>query len=106
MVDVHEEAEAQGHAYRWLVGGLYTALIAANLWLAFDWWRDTEQGRSVIERCQARIEAAKAKAGECEGCARRKARLRSGFEAAANRMHWQARQIVEGEDVETQPETP
>jgi hypothetical protein len=103
-------AQVQGEAdpdvddapYRWVVRVLYTGLIAANLWIAFDWWRDTDQGRSVIERCAARIAAAKAKAADCEGCARRRRKL----EGAMNRMHWQARQIVEGEDVETQPETP
>lgn len=102
MADVHGGAETDDQAYRWLVRGTYTALIAANLWLAFDWWRDTEAGRSMMARCEARIAAARAKAAECEGCARRKSKL----QAAINRMHWQARQIVEGEDVPTQPEKP
>lgn len=41
-------------------------------------------------------------AAQCEGCAQRKAMLKR----ATGRMLWQARQIVEGEDVETQPEVP
>jgi hypothetical protein len=102
VVDVHDETEVDDRAYRWLVRSLYTALIAANLWLAFDWWRDTDQGQAMIERCQARIAEAKVKAAECEGCARRRARL----QAAMNRMHWQAERIIEGEDVPTQPEQP
>jgi hypothetical protein len=86
----------------WLVRGLYTAAIAANLWLVWDWYRDTPSGQAFVSRCQERIAAAKAKAENCEGCARRKQKL----QAAMNRMHFQAQQIVEGEDVETQPEAP
>ena len=79
---------------------LYTTLIAAELWVLFDWWRSTPEGQIVLARWRQRIEAAKVKAQECEGCSRRKAWL----QAQANRMHWQAMQIVEGEDVETEPE--
>lgn len=102
MPDSNDPAEVDSPARRWVVGGIYAALIAANIWIAFDWWRDTDQGRSVLERLDARITAAKLKAQECEGCARRKASLK----AAVNRMHFQAIQIVEGEDVPTQPEQP
>jgi hypothetical protein len=80
--------------YRWVVRGVYAMLIGANLWIAFDWWRDTDQGRSVIERMRTF-------AAECEGCAQRKALLHR----ATERMHRQARQIVEG-GVETQPNGP
>lgn len=82
-------------AYGIVVGGLYAALLAANLYLVWDWWRDTDQGRTTIERLRA-------KAAQCQGCARRKAKL----QAAMNRMHWQADQILEGEDVEVEPEQP
>lgn len=103
MPDVHDhEAEVDEYRPNYVVRGIYCALIAANLYLVFDWWRDTPQGEAMIERCQARIAEAKLKAQECEGCARRKARL----QAAMNRMHWQAERIVEGEDVPTQPEQP
>ncbi len=97
--DVAEETEeAQGS---WLVRSLYVGLIAANLWLAFDWWRDTPQGEAVIERCRLRYEAAKAKAENCEGCAHRKAWLQK----QVNRVHWQATEIVE-EAAAEQPEQP
>lgn len=103
MPDVHDfEVEDEPRAYVWLVRSLYIGLIAANLYLAFDWWSGTPQGEAFVERCRARLEAVRAKAAECEGCARRKAALR----AAVNRMHWQAERIVEGEDVDTQPEAP
>jgi len=84
------------------VRGTYAALIGANLWVMFDWWRDTDRGRATIERWKVSVERLRTRAAECEGCARRKARLA----AAMNRMHWQAERIVEGEDVPTQPETP
>lgn len=95
-----QEAEAtnegeleEGRAYRLIVTGLYTVLIAANLYLAFDWWRDTDRGRAVMDKCAAQVARIRARAAECEGCARRKAMLR----AAVNRMHWEAERIVEGE---------
>jgi hypothetical protein len=102
VANVHDGARTEEHPRRYLVGGIYIALIAANLYLVFDWWADTEQGQSVIAAWRARLDAVRAKAAECQGCARRKAKMRS----AMNRMHWQARQILEGEDVETQPEQP
>jgi hypothetical protein len=95
VTDVQDDVSGDAAPYRWVVRGLYAVLIGANLWIAFDWWRDTDQGRAVIER-------AKSLAAECEGCARRKAMLRR----ATDRMHLQARQIVEGDDIETQPEAP
>jgi hypothetical protein len=97
-----EEVDDGVYQGNWLVHGLYAALIGANLYLVFGWWRDTPQGEAVIERCRARLEAAKLKAQECEGCAQRKAWLRK----QTNRMHWQAERIVEGDDVPTQPEQP
>ncbi len=94
MSDVQEQPLIDEPASRrWVVQGIYAVLIGANLWIAFDWWRDTDQGRAMIDR-------AKAMAAGCEGCARRKAT----FRRATDRMHRQARQIVEGDDVETEPE--
>lgn len=97
MTDVEDQPQTDDDPAprRWVVRSIYAVLIGANLWIAFDWWRDTEQGRAVIER-------AKAVAAECEGCAQRKAMLKR----ATQRMHRQAVQIVEGTDVESQPETP
>jgi hypothetical protein len=86
----------------WLVRALYTAAIAANLYLVFDWYRDTPSGQAFVTRCQERIAAAKARAENCDGCARRKAKL----QAMVNRVHWDAERIVAGDDVETQPEQP
>jgi hypothetical protein len=99
---VHDLTEEDEPRTNWVVRSLYVGLIAANLYLLFDWWAQTDQGRATVERWAAKIEAAKVKAQECEGCAQRKAWLRK----QANRMHWQAEQIVAGEDVETQPEQP
>ena len=101
-MDVHDDPQTDEYRGSWVVRSLYIGLLAANVWLVFDWWRDTEQGRSVIERCRQRIEAAKAKAENCEGCAHRKAWLQK----QVNRVHWDAERIVEGADVETQPEQP
>ncbi len=95
MTDVQDQPVDDVAPRRWIVGGIYAVLIGANVWLAWDWWRDTDQGRTLIAKAKAKAEA-------CEGCAQRRARLRR----ATERMHLQARQIVEGEDVETQPEKP
>lgn len=102
MPDVHDsEADLEPGPIRWVTGALYTALLAANLYLVFDWWRGTPQGEAVVARCQARIERARALAGECEGCARRKEWLQK----QVNRVHWDAERIVDGQEVDTQPET-
>jgi hypothetical protein len=105
---VHDEAAAPAdeeviddRAWRWTVRVLYTTLIAAELWVLFDWWRTTPAGQDTLARCRQRIEAAKRRAQECEGCAKRKAML----QAAVNRMHWQARQIVEEANEESEPES-
>lgn len=96
MLDVQDQALADdAPSSSWVVRGIYAVLIGANLWIAFDWWRDTDQGRATIAR-------AKAMAAQCEGCARRKAWLA----AQTERMHRQARQIVEGDDAEVHPEPP
>lgn len=92
--------EQSDRAWRWAVRVLYTTLIAAELWILFDWWRETPGGQIALARWGQRLEAIKSKAQECEGCAKRRAML----QGAINRMHWQATQIVEGEDVPTEPE--
>jgi len=89
------ELEPAG-ASRWVVRSLYMALIAANLYLVFDWWKESPSGAATIERLGARLGALKAKAEGCEGCARRRAALR----AAINRMHFEAIETLEAADVE------
>lgn len=104
MPPVHDiEEEARGS---WVVRALYLGLIAANLYLVADWWAGTPEGQAFVGRVRERVAAAKAKAQECEGCARRRAMMGRAFESAKTRMHFQALQIVEGEDVETTPESP
>jgi hypothetical protein len=83
-----------------IVGGIYVVVIGANAWLAYDWWRDTPGGEAVIARLRERIDAVRAKAAECEGCAKRKAAMKGMI----NRVHWDAERIVEGAEVETTPE--
>jgi hypothetical protein len=99
-LDEAATTEVDDRAWRWTVRVLYTTLVAAELWILFDWWRETPGGQEALARCARQVERLKAKAQECEGCARRRAMLQS----AINRMHWQATQIVEGEDVPTEPE--
>ena len=101
-MDEVQDGQVESRAYTWTIRALYVSLIAANVWLVFDWWRETPQGTAYVERWRTRWADAKAKAENCEGCARRKARL----QAAINRMHWDAERIVEGQDVDTQPEGP
>jgi hypothetical protein len=96
-----EEVQLEGRAWTWTVRILYTTLIAAELWVLYDWWRETPTGAATLTRWRQWYETAKRKAEECEGCAKR----RAAIQAAVNRMHWQARQIVEGEDVPTEPES-
>lgn len=101
MSSVHDAPpESEGRAFSWLVRGLYTSLIVAELYLLFDWWKDTPEGEALVERCRARLAALKSKAENCEGCARRRAKL-------YNRLHWEtladAEEIVqtaEGADTE------
>jgi len=81
---------------------LYTSLICAELWVLFDWWRDTPGGQETLGRWRYKLAELKRKAEECEGCAKRREMLRK----ATNRMHFQALQIVEGEEVPTEPEPP
>jgi hypothetical protein len=99
--DPTEVQYEESRAYRWTVRTLYLTLLAANVYLVFDWWKDTPEGQAMLARAKARIDALKVKAQECEGCAKRKAML----QAAINRMQWDAERIVEGtDDVQTEPE--
>ena len=86
-------------AYVWTIRTLYTTLIAANLWLAFDWWRGTPEGAATLARWKARAE-------NCQGCARRRARLAQAF----NRLHWEtlsdAEEIVSQADSDSEPGQP
>jgi len=100
MPDVHDPP-TEGRAYTWLVRGLYVGLISAELWFLFDWWRDTPSGQEAVARWRQRFEEAQRKAQNCEGCARRKAAL----QAAINRMHWQAEEIVEEAAEHQEPPT-
>jgi hypothetical protein len=103
VTDVHDsEAEVQEYRGNWLVRTIYIGLIAANLYLVFDWWRDTPQGAAAVERWRARIEAAKAKAENCEGCAKRKKWLQGQI----NRVHYQAEEIVTEAAETAEPEQP
>ena len=103
MPEVQDQAaledadDAPTSSYDWVVRGVYAFLIGANLWLAYDWWRGTEQGHRTIDRVRAF-------GAECEGCAKRKAML----QRATARMHREARQVVEGADTtsDVQPEPP
>jgi hypothetical protein len=84
----------------WTVRTLYAALLAVNLWLALDWWKDTPSGAATIEGWRRRLVDLKARAENCEGCAKR----RNMLAAAVNRVQWQAERIIEGEDVPTVPD--
>ena len=77
--------------WRWTVRVLYTTLIAAELWVLWDWWRDTPGGQETVARWQSKVAEVKRKAEECEGCAKRRAWL----QRQTNRLHWEAMQIVE-----------
>lgn len=79
----------------WLTRALYLGLIGVNLYLLADWWATTPQGEAFVARWRQRLAEAKAKAAECEGCARRRELLGRGWTAAKNRMHWEAVEIVE-----------
>lgn len=104
MPTVDDPTEVQyeeSRVYRWTVRTLYVTLLAANVYLVFDWWKSTPEGQVTLARWGQRVDALKVKAQECEGCAKRKAML----QAAINRMHWDAERIVEGnDDVQTEPE--
>lgn len=90
----------ESRAYVWTVRTLYAALLAVNLWLALDWYKDTPSGEATIARWRQWIAQAKARAENCEGCAKRRAML----QRAVNRVHYDAIRIVEGEDVPTVPD--
>jgi len=89
-----EATEADDRLWRWGVRVLYVTLISAELWVLWDWWRDTPSGQETLGRWKAKAAEMKRRAEECEGCAKRRAMLQK----ATNRMHWEAQQIVEEAD--------
>jgi hypothetical protein len=99
-IDQAATDEVSDRAWRWTVRVLYTTLIGLEIWILFDWWRETPNGQATLARWGRQLEALKLKAQDCEGCAKRRAMI----EKAINRMHWQARQIVEEANEESEPE--
>lgn len=96
MPEDTEEALDTGR--QWVTAVLYAGLVAGNLLIVWDWWRDTPQGQAFRARAHARVAALRQKAQGCEGCARRKARLRQLWEhkveAAAESAVMEATAIV------------
>jgi len=86
--------EQSDRAWKWFVRGTYAVLISAELWVLWDWWRDTPSGQETLARWRFKVAEMKKRAEECEGCAKRREMLRR----ATNRMHWEAQQIVEEAD--------
>jgi hypothetical protein len=74
-------------AYRWTVRGLYLTLIAANIYVLWDSYKDTPEALVMRARLRRRYDALK----NCEECAGRREALRKAF----NRVLFQAEQIVE-----------
>lgn len=86
-------------AYEWGVRVLYAALIAGNLLLIWDAWKDTAAGIEFRAKMAARAERVR----NCEGCARRREALRR----ATGRMMWDAAQTIEvGPDWDKESEHP
>lgn len=73
--------------YRWTIRAMYAGLLAANLYVLYDAYRDTVQ---MIE-LRAKVARLLERMRECEGCQRRKERLA----AMVNRVHWEAETIKE-----------
>ena len=94
MPDVHSDATEDEIPTSWVIRGAYAVLIGVNLYMAYQWWADSEGGRQTIGRW-------KAAAANCEGCRRRKAWLA----AQTARMHRQAREIVEEAGADSEPPT-
>lgn len=87
MADLESEGETGiDRAYEWTVRVLYAALIAGNLLIAWDAWKDTPSGIELRAKVRARVTRVK----DCADCRRRKAWLRDRAH-----MLWQATEIVE-----------
>lgn len=86
MPDPLEETVAD-RAYTWTVRLLYAGLIAGNLILIYDSWKDTPSG---IE-WRAKLRGLWTRARDCEGCARR----REWINRQVGHVLWQATEIVE-----------
>jgi len=82
----NEGSTAADEAYEWAVRALYSALIVANLLVAWEAWKDTPSGLEVRGRVKARLARLRA----CAGCEARKEWLRDRAH-----MLWQAGEIVE-----------
>lgn len=78
--------------YRWTIRLMYLALIGANLYVLYDANRDSPPLVELRAKIGAKLAAWRKAAEECEGCAKRKAALA----AAANRVIYEATEIVEG----------
>ena len=91
-----EATEADDRLWRWGVRVLYVTLISAELWVLWDWWRETPSGQETVARWRYKWADVKRRAEECEGCAKR----REWLQRQTNRMHWQAMEIVEQADEE------
>lgn len=76
-------------AYRWAVRALYLGLIAGNLFILWESYRDSPEYEVTAARIRRRLEALR----NCEGCARRKAAIA----AAANRLIFEAGEYLEAE---------
>lgn len=85
---------------QWVTAALYAGVIAGNLYVLWDWWSGTARGTEMRAQVRSRFEVLRTKLRECDGCARRKARLQELWEAkvdaAAESAVMEATSIVEG----------
>lgn len=86
MPELVEETAADT-VYTWTVRLLYIGLIAGNLILIYDSWKDTPSG---IE-WRARVANRWLRIRDCQGCARR----REWVNRQVGHVLWQATEIVE-----------
>jgi hypothetical protein len=93
MADDEQVIEEAGRGTHWLTWALYAGLIGVNAWLVYDAYPKPNPVSDFVAKVKAKGEG-------CEGCARRKAAMRS----AMNRMHWDAERAVDGEDIDTVPD--
>lgn len=64
--------ETADQVYKWTIRALYTVLIGGEIVWLFGKWRDSVEGQVTLARWRARF----ARIKDCEGCARRRERLR------------------------------
>lgn len=82
---------AADQAYEWTMRILYGVLIVGNVLIAFESWKDTPNGQAFRARVSRWVAGVRARANNCEGCAKRKAWL----QAQRGRMMWDAVNTVE-----------